>query len=252
MFSFFRYQGTELDRSVWDYKASSLQGYQDHYRLKANARLSEDKLYVDFAPISNLVRICLVPAEEPHKEYIAILKGGSILQEKEAFSRTSLRLGPRLKNFAPYFRRIPDPLLLASIGGNYGMPKNLQRLKRDSSLRMNLYKKVRPIHSLRAYLQAKTIKQEQLRTNWQSLCDRFSSELFDISLGGLAYWCYLQKYLSFTELALLLGFFGIWSGAWDWLWRRRAPFLPKVALFLGLSCSMLYMQIQYRMWAMYL
>ena len=79
------------------------------------------------------------------------------------------------------------------------------------------------------------------------------AELFDTTLGLLIlYLFYIDNMLGMMALAGLAGIIGIFSGAIDWVWRQRTPFLPKVIFFLLISAFNLHQHIQYRIWSIFI
>ena len=240
----------ELQSEAWRMAPSSLEGYQNNYSLIME---NGDFLSLDFSPVRRMIHISLSLVSENDREYTAAIKDGHILQERERISRAPVDLEPRLAPFIKFFAQIPDPSLLRVMGGSFGAPKILAK---DNPYNLRIYKLYlprNPLKQLKEGLKQKRLKEAKPCSRLRRLWRRLPQETFDLGLGALMI-CILgyKGYLGFAELACLSGFYGIFSGAFDWLWRQRSPFVPKVAFFIGVSMLLVYWQVQYRMWAIYL
>ncbi len=239
----------------WWISPASQEGYIYNYCLETSPSTDQgDKISVDFNPSRNMVRIKLTLAAEMAKEYIAVIKSGNILQQRENISRKPLDLTSRISPFAKYFCQLDEPGILQVIDGNFQLPKATTTYpKKELKYSKSFFKTGPSLWQLiKRHLVAKRQAESQLRGFGQRLLRRIPQESFDLSIGGLSFWACLQGYLDFAELAFVCGFLGIFGGAIDIFWRGRNPFIPKVAFFVGVSAVIVYFQVQYRMWAIYL
>lgn len=241
----------------WCVSPSRLKNYQKNYSLNLENR---DFLSVDFDAVRRIAHISLSLASEDYKEYEVTIKDGYRVQERERNSRSPIDLSSRLAPFAKLLTQIPDPLLVRALGGNFGIPKPLSlSLSKEELRRLRVYKfyfSRNPWKLFKRYLssrRAKEARYSQKQNFWQGLLRRLPQESFDLGAGlFLLYILNFKGYLGFAELACFSGAYGIFSGALDWLWRNRSPFIPKVAFFIAIGAVLLYWQVQYRMWAVYL
>ncbi|MCB1324229.1 MAG: hypothetical protein KDK35_03335 [Leptospiraceae bacterium] len=240
-------------RSLWKANPSAQEGYTRNYSTET---ADGDIISVDFNFARQMVRIALSVAREHHRQYIAVIKSGTVLQERELAGKRSLDLTSRIAPVAGYFRFLPDEMLLRSIGGNYGVPL-LPDLPGSSYAREHLpihplRQKFQPLRSLRRYLTRKRERALRPRGPVRRFFRRLPAEIWDLTLGGLLCLAYTWGGLNLTELAGYLGVAGLVCGAWDWVWRQRDPFMPKVLAFMAASGFAVYMQVQHRMWAIFL
>ena len=238
----------------WRVSDSERDGYIYNYFLETF--LSPGKgttVNVDFNPVRNMVRIQLNSAAEANKEYVAIVKSGNVLQERENISREPLNLTSRISPLSKHFCQLEETGILHVINGNFQLPKSSILYKKELLYKKNFFIKKQSIRQfIKNHLAARRHAESQARGFVQKLLRRLPNETFDGGIGALFFLAFSQGYLSFSQLALAFGFFGISSGAVDIFWRQRSPFIPKVAFFVGCSAAMVYTQVQYRMWAIYL
>ncbi len=235
----------------WKESPSMLQGFYTHYHSFTK---DGDELNVDFNVHKRLVRISAKLHQEPDKEYVSILKGGVILQEREQKSSRHVSLNSRFEHLGKHLSLINNPSLLQSIGNNYDVRSN--RL----SAHKIAYHTISNTHSFnfknwiysffKNHMEKKRAKQRK-RGFWGNLFQQTLTELFDFSIGAGAI-SFIHTHFSFTELSVFSGAYGLLCGAIDSFWRAKEPFLPKVAFFICLSFIFIYMQVQYRMWAIFL
>ena len=239
-----------LKSEEWHCAPSILENYQHNYSLSLENR---DFLSLDFNAARKMVHISLSLASEGGREYVATIKDGNILQERERISRLPVDLSWRLDPFIKFFGQIPDLSPLRAIGGNFGIPKLLSKDNPYNLRIYELYLPRSPWRLLKKYLEKRRAQEALACSRLQKLWRRLPQEAFDLGLGTIMiYILGFKGYLGFAELACLSGFYGIFSGAFDWLWRQRSPFIPKVAFFVCISVLLVYWQVQYRMWAIYL
>ncbi len=244
------YLMTELQQKYWEISPSKIEGYHHNYYIET---LNKDELSVDFNPTREMVRISLSIASEGKKEYITTLKNGIVLQEREGSTRRPVELSSKISRFTEYFYHLNNPSILQAIGGNFNLPKVP---KEPYSPPPKLYRKflhqsISPWQAFKKYIHKKRLIEKKKRSFLERFLKRLPNEIIDICLGSLLFAIGSQGYLSLTELACLSGFYGIFCGALDWLWRQRSPFLPKVFLFIGISIFTFYTHVQYRFWGIY-
>ena len=245
----------QQDLHLWRVRPSEQEGFSRNYFTET---VEGDEINVDYNFTRAMVRISVRVAAESGREYVSVIKSGTILQEREIAGRRSLDLTSRMAPYYAYFQRLNDDVLLRTIGGNYGLPTVPLM---PGSLRHKSRPPLLPIHSrfslrawIRKHLERKRTR--ELRRHempWLlRVLGRLPAELRDISLGIGLYWAYTHSWLNLTELAGYLGVLGLMVGAWDWVWRQRDPFLPKVMLFMAAAGFAVFQQVQYRMWAIFL
>lgn len=238
-------------RNLWKVNPSRLEGYVRNY---STVTPEGDEMEIDFNYVRQMVKITIRPEREPGREFYAVIKSGTILQERELASRRPIDLTSRLVNMKGYFRFLNDENVLKAIGGNYDLPTEPEwgsSRMRDSfklvdTRPKNLYEKIR------RYLEEKHRRENDNSPFWKKFLRRVPAETMDMGLGVFLILAYLFHWISLTELAGFSGAMGIFLGAIDWVWRRRSPFLPKVVLMLATSMMAVYIQIQYRVWGIFL
>lgn len=238
-------------RGLWRARPSTIDGYQRCYYSETP---QGDRIEIDFNYARQMARILVALESDRGREYISVIKSGTIIQERELASKRSLDLTSRMAVFAKAFAGLPDANVLRVIGGNYGLPilPLLPDLRGDRWRELKPLTRVwSPVRFIQARLKARR-ERESRRTFWESLLHRLPAEFGDLALGGALVWAYLNQWLDLTELAGYAGALGVFSGALDWVWRQRDPFIPKVAALMAVSAFAVYTQVQYRMWAIFL
>ncbi len=237
-------------KHLWKMRPSEISGYARQYY---STTLDGDEITIDFNFPRQMARIMLTIAAEHGRQYIAVIKSGTILKETDVSARCPMDLTSRISRFRQFFLFIPDDTVLSVIGGNYGIPARPLpvRYRRKiiyfpSAPKLELGKK------LRILLQRRRKRELEERSFFEKAVHRLKSEAFDFSLGGVLALSYFQHLISIAEFAGLIGFLGIASGAVDWLWRHRSPFLPRILVMLGASAWAVHHQVQYRMWSLFL
>ncbi len=247
-------------RYMWKVKPSDLEGYIRCYYMVTP---EGDELQLDYNFSRQMARVSIKLEAENGREYFAVIKSGTILQERDVASRRPADLTSKLRDSRGYFKYLNDDMVLKTIGGNYDLPDtSVFHHENDRPRRLeDFYGRGYPYASLkkpgfreriRQILEKRRENEIRARTFGQKVLRRLPAETLDISLGALLIGAYLQHLLSLTELAGFMGALGIFSGAWDWVWRQRSPFLPKVLLMLATSMGAVYFQIQNRVWGIFL
>ncbi len=243
--------------NYWKVGSSKIEGYYKNYSITTDAG---DQIEVDFNYSRSLARILLRLDAENGREYIAVIKSGTIIQERELSSRRAVNMSFRMEPQLPYFRILQDEALLRTLGGVYGIPVQPERKAGGEapsyygpngnfeipSRTLALFTRIRE------HLKKKKEQEANLETWWERFMFRLPDEALDLGLGAILILAYLQGYLNHTYFIGFIGFWGIFSGAFDWLWRQRSPFLPKVAALLALSGLGVWQQVQYRIWSIFI
>lgn len=236
-------------QQYWKVSPSSHEGYTRNYSLET---ADGDLLEVDYHYSREMVRIALTLDRENGRQYVAVIKSGMLLHEREFSSKRPVDLRSRLTPFRKYFSHFPDNAVLKSIGGNYDFPAEsavAQKTRRISDIFQ--FQDLKPMERLRRHLEKKK-KTELAKTPIRRFLHRLKTEALDLSLGLLLLSGFFYGFLRPSELALLAGFSGVFLGAWDWVWRQRDPFIPKVLIFLMLGAWAVYYEIQHRVWGIFL
>ena len=235
---------------MWKVKPCKKEGYYRTYYVDTP---EGDHIEVDFNNTRNMVQITLILEKERGREYIAVIKSGTIIRERDVTSSRPIDLSSRLFPFREFFGFLRDDQALRSIGGNYGIPEKpfsvkIPRLFRSESFQL---KKPSLRERLQNYLRKKRNRELMPRPFYMSFLRRMPAELLDLALGGALVLAYFYNLISLTELAGFAGFLGIAAGALDWVWRQRNPFLPKVAALMSLSALAVYYDVLYRNWSIF-
>ncbi|MBI3394501.1 MAG: hypothetical protein HY042_01560 [Spirochaetia bacterium] len=237
---------SRLSRLGWRASRSGIEGYHRSYEMETP---EGDEIKVDFNSRREMVRLQVSIAREFGRQYVAVIKSGTILQEKDFTSRRSVDLSSRLIPLRRYFEFLPDSGALRAMGGSYGYPTTVsdtpgrrfsmspQFLARRSQSGMR-----RLLRLLRGHREA---------TLGERIRERIVSEGI-LVLPALAIAAAYQSHvIGLAECAGLLGFLGVMTGALEWI-IGRDPFLPRVALLLMASGAAVYTEIQYRMFSIFL
>lgn len=241
---------------MWKVRPSEVDGYIRNYSMVTP---EGDEINVDFNFSREMVRVSVKLDTENGREYFAVIKSGTILQERDVSARRPVDLTAKVREAKKYFKYLPDDTILRAIGGNYELPTtNVFEEYRSSTKQGHpgyypyTTEKRGFLKRIRDYLEYRREEERKPRPLWIKILRRFPDELFDLSLAGVLTIAYMGHYLNLTEFAGFIGALGIFSGAWDWLWRQRNPFLPRVILLLAVSAIAVYYQIQYRVWGIFL
>ena len=238
----------------WTRNASNVQGYLENYYIET---LHGDQISLDFNRFQKMIRISIRKESQPGKEYISILRGGRILQERENSLETTRRpknLTTIMQTLYPYFIKLEKREIVKIIGSNYSFPK-LTGYRVDGNFpiaRKFFFKK-----SLRDRFKEHLLNKRNLEDNIKSPSHRFLNRLWqeclDIGLGVAAIIFILSNgYLSPMGVAFLSGALGILTGALDMFWRQRSPFSFKIIFFMGISVFTIYIQLQNRVWGIFM
>ncbi len=240
-------------RYLWNVRPSAEEGYSRCYFTET---AEGDRIEVDFNFGRAMARVTLTLNREFGRQYVAVVKSGTILQERDITSRQPVDLTSRIAPLGPLFGAIPDEALLRSLGGNYGLPRQpsftVPRSRRYGSGDLLPLDRLNVFALIRRYLQKKRNIEALPAPFYARWLRRLPDEILDLSLGCGLYFAYTLGFLQLGQFAVATGFLGLFTGAIDWVWRQRAPFLPKVAILLAASVAAVYYQVQYRIWGIFL
>ncbi|MCB1138562.1 MAG: hypothetical protein KDK23_07385 [Leptospiraceae bacterium] len=246
---------SELDmsamRRLWKSGPSRLEGYTRHYYTET---ADGDELELDYHFAREMVRITLTMAQERGRQYVAVIKQGVILQERDFSGNRDTDLSSRVARFKEWFDYFPDNHVLKSMGGVYGLPtksKLHQNIVRESRT-WEALRPVRMVDEFRRYLDRKRRKEENVQGLIPRFLRRLPSETLDIALGLLFFLAFLAGRIGPGDFAFLAGSYGLATGGLDWLWRQREPFIPKIVLFHSLAAYAVWHEVQMRLWGIFI
>ncbi len=243
-------------RRFWRVRLSEREGYHRNYY---SVTPEGDELEIDFNYPRQMARITVRPASENFREYFAVIKSGTILQERDVTARRPVDLTSRLWHSRKYFQYLPDETIIKVIGRNYDLPGSTifggdpfySSIRYPFTIdRRSLLERFRDW--IRRHLESRRLAEQKSRKWWRRILRRLPDELLDMSFGGLVVAIYMNQWIDLTMLAGLAGALGIITGGLDWVWRQRNPFLPKVILMLATSGVAVYYQVQNRIWGIFL
>lgn len=238
-------------RRLWRGSPSKLQGYTRNYHTTTE---EGDEIQVDFHYARSMVRIQLELARENSKQYIAVIKNGIVLQERDFTGNRSVDLTSRIGRFKNHFKYLPDNNVLSAIEGLYGLPvKNSIPLGFERKpINWDFFKPRRIRDIVADYLKEKRRKEKAVRSPFKKLLRRLPADVVDLSIAGLLFFLFLNRFLTPGEFAFASGAFGLMTGAFDWLWRQRNPMVLKIALMMGLAAYAVWYEVQMRLWGIIL
>lgn len=227
----------------WRVKTSAREGF---HRTYFTTTPDGDEILIDFNNTRAMARIQLTVAREGGRQYFCVIKSGTILQERDMTVGRPLDISSRIFPFRFLIGSIPDDMLRKAIAGNYGIPVSVPRSKRA---RLIIRKKPSRVKRL---LALKRQRERRPGTRLERFLRRLPAEAFQTGCVTALALSQLHGWLSLAQFACLVGFFGLWSGAYDWVVRQKNPFLPRVAAMLAVSGYSVWLQVQYRIWGMFL
>lgn len=232
----------------WEAGSSKIEGYNRFYELETD---QGDQIRVDFNMRRSMVRLAVTVAREKHRQYIAVIKSGTILQEKDFLSRRSLDLHTKISPLRRYFDFLPDGNILRALGGAYGLPTHTTAHPRLAHPILTARRALR-VEGARFSRFLNAIRSRRGRTFRERVRDRLASELFfSLPVLGAAAGYYLHAF-NMAGLALVLGALGLVSGAFEWIVLRKDPFLPRVTALVLAAGAVVHTEIQYRIYGLFL
>ncbi|MCE9500958.1 MAG: hypothetical protein K8R21_10745 [Leptospira sp.] len=224
----------ETYRKWWKRSKSDIQGFHKSYKAETP---DGDLLQVDFNYHERLVRLNVQLARERGKSYVATVKQGSIIREKDVTTNRNTSIKGKVHPFRYIFSCIPDDDLLESVGGAYEISRvSLGKQLLAGELPPNdgePFRTEKKRESFFEYLQRR--RQEKIGrdgTFLQRVKRRFWGELHDFLFGSSLGLAVYYHFFDFSILGLSLAIFAFFSGGMDWILRNRNPLMIKVFFFL--------------------
>lgn len=238
-------------RRLWRASPSKLEGYTRNYQTTTE---QGDVIDVDFHYARSMVRIQLQVARENGKQYVAVIKNGIILQERDFSGNRSVDLTSRIGGLKNQFQFLPDNNVLSALDGLYGLPeKNSIPLGFERKpINWDLFKPRRLRDILSDYLKKKKEKERAIRSPLRRFLRRLPSDVLDLSSVVALFYLFSKHYLSAGEFAFLSGFTGLFTGAVDWFWRQRDPMILKITILLGVAAWAVWYEVQMRIWGVFI
>lgn len=168
---------------------------------------------------------------EDKKEYVAIIKKGQSIREKDVTNNSNISIKKKVAPFKAIFSSLPDDDLLRSLSGIYGISRvSLGREEFDLSPDRTGEYSTRENRFGEAFFERlkrfrfTTHRKKPLR---ERIKERFWGEVFDAGMGAaLSVLIYLYSF-DFVILGAGIGALGFFFGGLDWKLRKRAPFYQK-------------------------
>ena len=232
---------------TWWKRSSPSTGFQRSYTAETPLG---DIIQADLNFHDKLVKLSLEVSRERGKNYIATVKNGSIIKEKDVTSGRNIPLYNKIYPYKDLISCIPDDDFLEAISGAYDIYKPVfpEEFSYGSTDRIST--KYDHIFGIRreTFLQKffrkwreerQRIKQER-GPLWKRVKRRLPGELHDLVLGAAVSTAFYYHYFDYVILGLVLGSMGIFTGGMDWWLRKRDPLLTKVLLFLTVGSYFFY------------
>ena len=232
----------EKYRQWWKKQAPGSPGFQRSY--SAETPLG-DILQVDFNFHESLVKIQLEVSRERGKTYVATVKNGSIIKEKDVTSARNLPLYNKIYPYKDLLSCLPDKDLLESLSGAYDVYiPDFPKEEREKPADFNEFVSTKYDHIfgirretwLQKYFRRRREEKERIRLLRdplrQRIRRRFFGEVSDLILGSAISFLVYNYYFDFILTGLMLGIMGFFTGGLDWWIRKRDPLLTKVMLFI--------------------
>ncbi|KAB2934189.1 MAG: hypothetical protein F9K24_03970 [Leptonema illini] len=238
-------------RRVWRVRPCRREGYNKTY---VGEFPDGSSVELDYNFARELVRIEYHPSEDGERIYIAVVKKGVLLQERDFATNRVVDLHRRMRPLAKFFQYFPDNHVLRSLDGIYGLPTQSaipeSTRTRDLFTWQNIrHKTVKDL--LRDYLRAKRIDENKKRPYHRRLLRRLPADLFDLGMALIPVSLFFKRELSPEGLAFALGTLGFLTGGMDAIWRQRNPLVFKALFFLFPASAILWLKIQLEQWAIF-
>lgn len=230
---------------LWKVKPSRREGYHKTYYTET---AEGDSILIDFNNVRQMVRIQVTIESEGGRQYACVIKSGTILQERDLTVGRPMDITSRIAPLRFFIGSIPDDMLRSAIRGSYGIPLNGP----SPGMRRARIVHTRKVPRMQLLLRRKRARERRPGTMWQKVFRRIPAEGFQIACVGTFALGYLHNLLGMAQFACLVGFFGLWSGAYDWLVRDKSPFLPRICCMLGISGYAIWLETQYKIWGIFL
>ncbi|MFA5517767.1 MAG: hypothetical protein WDA74_00790 [Spirochaetota bacterium] len=219
--------GSRKVQFAWKRRPSEIRGYE---RALYTTLDNGDYIRVDYNTGDKRARLYVEVHEESGSAYYSIISHGRITLERNNAGRSTGVAGV-LKDRASEFATIPNNDVVELIANNYGIriddtgsdsEKDEQRKQELAETRLKYFRK------------------GELASDYDSdsqyiPVSRFAFiDLFDLgtglALGGVFF---LLNQYSFLAFGAVLAFWGILTGFFDILIRKREPLFTKIIFFLG-------------------
>ncbi|MCU0823337.1 MAG: hypothetical protein MUF77_01680 [Leptospira sp.] len=209
-----------------------------------------DVLEAEFNFHERLVRLSAQIKEEKNRIYGATVKNGVVLQEKDISSGRAYPVFRKLWPFRDYFASLPDPDLLASLGGAYEIyPPYLPDIEEEKKNRVRRFPASTKYDSIFGIVRETRFQRWRRRrrearrargTPWQRFKRRIWGDLQDFTLGlGFGYLVYISYY-DYVVLGVTIACLGMVAGLLDFLVRKRSVLFTKVLSFLSIGSYFFY------------
>lgn len=188
-----------------------------------------------------LVKLSLEISRERGKKYIATIKNGSIIKEKDLTSGRNLPLYNKFYPYRDLISCIPESDFIEAIAGAYDIikpefPENDSNPGVFTSTKYDHIFGIRRETFLQKFFRERREKKLREKLERGSLLFRIKrrilDEISDIVFGVAISTGFYFQYFDYVILGLALGTMGILTGGLDWWLRKRDPLLTKVLLFL--------------------
>lgn len=241
-------------RRIWRARPSRREGFNKTY---AGLFPDGSTIELDYNFAREMVRIEYRPADEAERLYIAVVKHGVVLRERDFATNRVVDMQRRIRPLAPFFQYFPDNHVLRSLGGIYGLPRESRLPSATStgelfrrSLRTDERRRLlrQQVHHL---IRKRRAAERRQRPFFGRILHRLPGDLFDLSLAGIPLFLFFQKDVAPGGLALMLSALGFFTGAVDLLWRQRNPLIVKTLAFLVPAGSVIWLKFQLEEWAIF-
>ncbi|MDV6236841.1 hypothetical protein CH379_014525 [Leptospira ellisii] len=235
-------QDYSVFRRWWKKETPPAKGYTKSYSATTP---SGDILQADLNFHEKKVRLTLEIAGENGRIYIATVKNGEVIQEKDLSTGRMVPIYSKLAPFQDIFSSLPDSDLLNTLGGLYGISRNPLGQTEERTVRpwelSNRYDHIFGIHRERSFWERVFSRRREYREPWiVRFKKRVWSELQDLILGTCCAFGIYYGYTDFYLLGFSLAVFGLLFGGLDWMLRKRNPLFVKVLLFMSLGSYFYY------------
>lgn len=241
-------------RRIWRARPSRREGFNKTY---SGQFPDGSAIEIDYNFAREMVRIEYSPIDEAERVYIAVIKHGVVLRERDFATNRSVDMQRRIRPLARYFQYFPDNHVLRSLGGVYGLPT--QSLLPVASSARDLFR--RPFRpggeqqafrtSVHGYFRRKRAAERKRRPWLKRLRRRLPADLFDVGLSAVPLWMFVERGTTPEGFALMLGTLGFATGAIDALWRQRNPLVSKLLFYLVPAVGTVWLKYQLEEWAIF-
>ncbi len=235
-------------RRVWRVRPCRREGYNKTY---IGEFPDGSRVELDYNFARELVRI---EYHEDERTYIAVIKKGVLLQERDFATNRVVDLHRRMRPLAKYFQYFPDNHVLRSLDGIYDLPAQslipestrTRDFLRWQNIRQKTFKDL-----LRDYLRAKRLDENKQRPWYRRFLRRLPADMFDLGMALIPISMFFKRELSPEALAFVLGMLGFATGGLDAFWRQRSPLILKGLLFLLPASAIFWLKLQLEQWAIF-